>query len=491
MKTISRATLSQLSDQVRKPTYDVGAIETGIVHLGLGAFHRAHQAVYTDDVLQSGDLRWGIVGASLRAADTRDALQPQDWLYTVAEADQFGERLRVIGSLKDVVVAPENPAVLIAAMCQPSVKIISMTVTEKGYCHDPATGELNEVHPDIQHDLANPATPRSAPGFIARAIELRRKNNFAPFTVLCCDNLPSNGHTVHKVVSRLGALQNAELGAYIENEIAFPSTMVDRIVPATTDQDRTRIAAALGVKDNWPVMTEAFTQWVVEDRFPSGRPDWAATFVSDVGPFETMKLRLLNGSHSCIAYLGYLAGHETVAAAMQDADLARFVRRLLDEEAAPTLKVPGGTDVEGYKAALINRFHNPALHHRTWQIAMDGSQKLPQRLLGTARDRLKSGASIDCIALGVAAWMRYVTGTDEKGQPIDVRDPLRDELRKRADTAGLVASQLAPALLSIEKIFGNDLAENQGFVSSVTAALDSLITQGASHTLNKMKRQQS
>jgi fructuronate reductase len=491
MNGLSRATLSRLPGHVRKPAFDLDALETGIAHLGLGAFHRAHQAVYTDDVLQSGDLRWGIVGASLRAADTRDALRPQDWLYTAAEADQSGERLRIVGSLKDVVVAPENPAALLSTLCQPSVKIVSMTVTEKGYCHDPATGELNERHPDIQHDLANPGAPRSTPGFIARAIELRRKNNLAPFTVLCCDNLPSNGHTVHKVVSRLGQMQNAELGTYIQNEIAFPSSMVDRIVPATTDQDRTRIAAALGMQDNWPVMTEAFTQWVVEDRFPSGRPDWAATFVSDVAPFETMKLRLLNGSHSCIAYLGYLAGYETVAEAMQDADLAGFVRRLMDEEAAPTLKVPGGTDVEGYKTALINRFHNPALRHRTWQIAMDGSQKLPQRLLGTARDRLKSGASIDCIALGIAAWMRYVTGVDEKGQPIDVRDPLRDELRRRADAAGLVASQLAPALLSIEKIFGTDLPANQKFVHAVTAALDHLITHGASHTLKTMKGQHS
>ncbi len=491
MQALSRAALSQLPQHVRKPAHDSSQLETGIVHLGVGAFHRAHQAVYTDDVIQSGDLRWGTVGASLRAADTRDALKPQDWLYMVAEADQAGERLRVIASLKDVLVAPESPEALIAAMCQPSVKIISMTVTEKGYCHDPATGELNEAHPDILHDLANPASPRSAPGFIARAIELRRKNNLAPFTVLCCDNLPANGHTVHKVVSRLGALQSADLGAYIGNEIAFPSTMVDRIVPTTTDQDRQRIAATLGVKDSWPVMTEAFTQWVVEDRFPSGRPEWAATFVSDVGPFETMKLRLLNGSHSCIAYLGYLAGHETVAAAMQNADLARFVRRLMDEESTPTLNVPSGTDVEGYKAALINRFQNSALRHRTWQIAMDGSQKLPQRLLGTARDRLKSGASIDCLALGVAAWMRYATGVDEKGQPIDVRDPLRDELRRRADAAGLVASQLAPALLSIEEIFGKDLAESQRFVSSVTSALDNLITQGASPTLKAMKGQKS
>ena len=491
MGTLSRSSLPVLPANVRRPVIDRSRLETGIVHLGVGAFHRAHQAVYTDDVIQSGDLRWGTVGASLRAADTRDALKPQDWLYTVAEADQSGERLRVIGSLQDVLVAPENPDLLIAAMCQPSVRIISMTVTEKGYCHDPATGELNEAHPDIQHDIANPAKPRSAPGFISRAIELRRQKNFAPFTVLCCDNLPSNGHTVHKVASRLGALQSVDLGAYIKNEIAFPSTMVDRIVPATTDQDRQRIATALGVQDNWPVMTEGFTQWVIEDRFKSGRPDWAATFVSDVGPFETMKLRLLNGSHSCIAYLGYLAGHETVAAAMQDADLAGFVQRLMDEESAPTLNVPGGTDVEGYKAALIKRFHNPALRHRTWQIAMDGSQKLPQRLLGTVRDRLKSGASIGCLALGVAAWMRYVTGVDEKSQPIDVRDPLRDELRRRADAAGLVASQLAPALLSLEMIFGKDLSESQRFVSSVTLALDCLITHGASQALKALKRQNS
>jgi fructuronate reductase len=491
MERLSRATLAQLPQHVRRPARDVYRLETGIVHLGAGAFHRAHQAVYTDDVIQSGDLRWGTIGASLRAADTRNALKQQDWLYTLADADQSGERLRVIGSLQDVLVAPENPDALIAAMSQPSVKIISMTVTEKGYCHDPATGELNEAHPDVQHDIANPAKPRSTPGIIARAIQLRRQINLAPFTVLCCDNLPSNGQTVQKVVSRLGKLQGSDLGAYIKNDIAFPSTMVDRIVPATTDQDRQRIAATLGVQDNWPVMTEAFTQWVIEDHFPAGRPDWAATFVSDVGPLETMKLRLLNGSHSSIAYLGYLAGHETVAAAMQDSGISAFVRRLMDEEVTPTLNVPAGADVEGYKSALLKRFHNPALRHRTWQIAMDGSQKLPQRLLGTARDRLRSGASIDCLALGVAAWMRYVTGVDEKGQAIDVRDPLRDELRKCADAAGLVASHLAPALLSIEKIFGKDLAEDARFVRSVISSLDKLIKDGASRTLKTMKGQSS
>lgn len=483
METLSRSALPKLPRDVRAPTQDAKRLETGIVHLGVGAFHRAHQAVYTDDVIQSGDMRWGTVGASLRSTETRDALQAQDWLYTLAENSQSGMRLRVIGSLQDLLVAPENPAALIDDMCRPSVKIISLTVTEKGYCHDPATGELNEDHPDVRHDLANPAVPRSAPGLIARALNVRKQRNLAPFTVLCCDNLPANGHTARKVVSQLATLQDQELGKHIADTIAFPSTMVDRIVPATTDADRDKIQAALGFRDRWPVMTEDFTQWVVEDHFPVGRPDWAATFVSDVSPYETMKLRLLNGAHSCIAYLGYLSGHETVSDAMQDTNLAAFVRRLMDIEATPTLKLPQGADVESYKAALIKRFHNPALRHRTWQIAMDGSQKLPQRLLGTVRDRLKTGAPFECLALGIAAWMRYVTGTDEQGKPIDVRDPLSAELRKRADTAGLIANRLAPALLAVEGIFGKDLPLNATFTAAVTTALDQLITRGVRQTL--------
>jgi fructuronate reductase len=487
MTNLSRATLSSLPAHVRRPKADPAQIETGIVHIGVGAFHRAHQAVYTDDVIEAGDVRWGTVGASLRAAETRDALRPQDWLYSVTESDQSGERLCVVGSLQGLLVAPENPASLLQVLCKQSVKIVSLTVTEKGYCHDPATGELNEDHPDIRYDLANPDAPRSAPGFVTRAIALRRDQGLAPFTVLCCDNLPSNGHVSRRVISRLGELHNAELGKYIDGIIAFPSTMVDRIVPATTDADRAKVAQALGMTDNWPVMTEAFTQWVIEDNFPSGRPDWAAHFVSDVSPFETMKLRLLNGSHSCIAYLGYLAGYETVADAMQDQDLARFVRRFMDEEATPTLVVPKGTDVAGYKAALINRFRNPSLRHRTWQIAMDGSQKLPQRFLGTIRDRLSTGESISCLALGVAAWMRYVTGIDENAKSIDVRDPLRDELRRRADTAGLDAARLVAALINIEAIFGKDLAAHDGFVAAVTSSLDQLIRQGARETLGQMK----
>ena len=482
MPRLSLKTLPLVPQGVRRPDYDPTQIDIGIVHLGLGAFHRAHQAVYTDDVLAK-DRRWGIIGASLRSADTRDALQPQDGLYTLVEGDELGERLRVIGALRDVLVAPEAPGALLDVMCRPTVKIVSLTVTEKGYCHDPASGELNVDHPDIRHDLANPLAPRSAPGFLAAALCQRRKRNLPPFTILCCDNLPSNGRTVARVTAAYARLLDRDLGSFVAEHVAFPSTMVDRIVPATTDDARARIAKSLGLDDAWPVIAEPFIQWVIEDRFPQGRPGWAATFAKDVEPFEHMKLRLLNGAHSALVYLGYLSGYETVADAMGDPALARFIADLMDDEAAPTLKLPSGTDVAAYKAALLARFRNPALHHRTWQIAMDGSQKLPQRLLGTARDLLAQGKPVAGIALGVAAWMRYVTGIDEKGGAIDVRDPLREELRKRADAAGLDAAKLAPALLAVEQIFGTDLPQHRPFAAAVTAALDSLIRHGARQTL--------
>lgn len=480
MTRLSRSTCKTLP-------YDPALVDIGIVHLGVGAFHRAHQADYTDAVLAKGDRRWAILGASLRSGETRDALAAQDYLYTLAQSDETGERCRVIASLRGVLVAPENPQALIEAMCLPSVKIVSLTVTEKGYCHDPATGELNDQHPDILHDLANPDSPRSAPGFLVEAIRARKARGARPFTVLCCDNLPANGRTVAKVVTRLAQLRSPDLGRYVAEHIAFPATMVDRIVPATTDADRARIAAATGLEDAWPVVTEAFTDWVIEDDFPQGRPDWAARFVTDIAPFETMKLRLLNGAHSSMSYLGYLAGHETIADCMKDEALAHFVSHLMNFEVTSTLAVPPDTDVSAYKQALLTRFRNPGLRHRTWQIAMDGSQKLPQRLLGTIRDRLKAGAPIDALALGVAAWMRYVTGVDETGGAIDVRDPLKDELRAKAGAAGLDAKRLAPALLGLEKIFGRDLPTDPRFTTAVTAALDSLIRHGSKQTYENFR----
>ncbi|WP_193760438.1 mannitol dehydrogenase family protein [Bradyrhizobium yuanmingense] len=477
---LGRANLDGLTPAIRRPAYDRSRVTPGIVHLGLGAFHRAHQAVVIDDCLASGSMSWGIVGASLRSPDTRDALAPQDHLYTVAVRAAQGTEHRVIGALLDSVVAREKPAALVEWMADPAIRIVSLTVTEKGYCHTPQTGDLDERHPDVVHDLNNFDAPRSAPGFIAAALARRRAQGLSPFTVLCCDNLAANGNTVQRIVTQFAALRSRELGKWIADTVAFPSTMVDRIVPETTDADRDSVASALDMRDAWPVMTEPFTQWVVEDRFTAGRPDLAAAgveLVGDVKPFELMKLRLLNASHSALAYLGYLSGYATIADTMQDPHFARLAAQVM-EEAAVTLTMPAGTDLAAYRASLLKRFANPALHHRTWQIAMDGSQKLPQRLLGAMQDRLARGLPIATHALAVAGWMRYVSGVDEQGRPIDVRDPFAAEFAALAREAGPVAERLAPALLGVAKVFG-PLGAEPRLREAVTAALGRLYAEGA------------
>jgi fructuronate reductase len=317
---------------------------------------------------------------------------------------------------------------------------------------------------------------------VVEAIARRRAAGRPPFTVLTCDNLPANGRTLHRVLSRFAELRDADLGRFVADRVACPATMLDRIVPATTGDDRAEVAAALGLEDAWPVVAEPYSLWVVEDRFPAGRPHFASAevqLVADVEPWERMKLRLLNGSHSTMAYLGYLAGYATIAETMADPDFAALVRALMDREVSPTLAVPAGADLEGYKRSLCERFANPALKHRTWQIAMDGSQKLPQRLLDSARDRLAAGAPIPRIALAVAGWMRYVTGRDEAGRPIDVRDPLAARLRRIAEDAGPSADRLAPRLLAVGEIFGNDLPTDPRFAGPVTAALERLFRVGA------------
>jgi len=486
MNRLSLASLPALPASIRRPAYDVAATRVGVVHLGVGAFHRAHQAVYLDDRLDAGETGWGVLGASLRSGDTRDALGPQDGFYAVMVRSGDGTRARVVGALRGLVVAPEAPEALLRAMTDPAVRIVSLTVTEKGYCHDPATGALREDHPDIRRDLGTPRAPVSAPGYLVEALRRRREAGTPPFTVLTCDNLPANGRTVRRVISDYAALVDPDLGAWVAGEVACPATMVDRIVPATTDAERAAAREALGVEDAWPVVAEPFTQWVVEDRFPLGRPrleEAGAQLVADVAPYELMKLRLLNGSHSTLAYLGYLAGYETVSDVMADPAFARLVAGLMADEVAPTLAAPAGADLPGYQRSLLERFRNPALRHRTWQIAMDGSQKLPQRLLGTIRDRLGAGAPFDRLALGVAAWMRYVAGVDEAGRPIDVRDPLRDRLRALADAAGSDAARLAPALMGVREIFGDDLPADPRFRAAVTGALERLFAGGAAATV--------
>jgi fructuronate reductase len=478
--------LSAKSATTRLP-YDRSRVTPGIVHLGVGAFQRAHLAVYVDDVLKT-DPSWGIIGASLRRSDTRAALAPQDFLYTLVVRSGSGTAMRVVGSLLDVLDATAQRAELIAAMVDPRIRIVSLTVTEKGYCHDPARGTLDRRHPDILHDLNHPESPVSALGLIVRALELRRAADIAPFTVLCCDNLPANGETMARIVTAFAALRDKRLADHIAGGVAFPSTMVDRIVPATTDADRRLVLEATGFTDAWPVVTEPFSQWVIEDRFPAGRPPFVAVgaqLVRDVRPFELMKLRMLNGSHSTLAYLGYLAGYEFVSDAIAEPTFRALIHALMTDEVMSTLPAGLG-DLGTYRDALLERFANPALRHRTWQIAMDGSQKLPQRLLGTIRDRLAEGRSITLAALGVAAWMRYVAGVDERGRAIDVKDPLATRLRAISDSAGLAPAQLVDHLLGVTEIFGDDLPRSKTFRVALISHLVSLFQRGAAETVYEL-----
>ncbi|VDS07015.1 Polyol:NADP oxidoreductase [Paracoccus haematequi] len=445
----------------------------GIVHLGLGAFFRAHGAIY---VAQAGG--WGVTGVSLQSPGTRDRLKPQGWAYTALELGPDGEKPQVVTVLRDVLVAPEDPQAVLDAMASPATHIVSLTVTEKGYCHEPSTGRLNPGHPDIRHDLENPL-PRSAPGFLVRALAARRAAGLPPFTVLCCDNLPENGRVVRGVVLELARLIDPALADWIRAKGAFPSTMVDRIVPATTPADLDRLEAATGYRDEAPVMHEPFRQWVVEDDFCGPRPAFETVgvqMVADVTPFEHMKLRMLNGTHSSLAYLGYLAGHETIADTMADPVFARLVRGLWGDEIIPALTPPPGEDLAAYADALAARYANPAIRHRTWQIAMDGSQKLPQRILGTIAESRAAGRAVPGLTLAVAAWMRYVSGSDEQGRPIEVRDPLASRL---ADLWHDDPAATVKGFLALAEVFPPTLRDDPGFAADLTAALSGLVRDGA------------
>lgn len=456
---------------------------TGIVHLGLGAFFRAFGCVYVADAMQAAGGDWGIVGVSLRSPDTREALKPQDWAYTSVTLTPDGPQTRVIDVLNDVLVAPEDPQAVLDAMCDPGVRIVSLTVTEKGYCHNPATGALNMGHPDILYDLTH-NLPRSAPGYLVRALQQRHAAGIAPFTVLTCDNLPHNGALVRGVVLDMARRIDPALADWIAENGRFPATMVDRITPATTDEDIKTVETLTGLHDAAPVMHEPFRQWAVQDDFVNGdRPDLAAAgaqLVDDVAAFEDMKLRMLNGTHSALAYLGYLAGHETISDTVADPAFAAYVRHCW-EEIMPAVAAPPGIHLTDYADALFDRYANPAIRHRTWQIAMDGSQKLPQRLLGTLRANLDAGRDSPALCLAVAGWMRYVAGKDEAGQPIDVRDPLADLLR---DTATDSATGTVAALLSLDQIFPADLAAQLAAPVSLAAA--TLWAKGASSAVQEV-----
>lgn len=481
--------LAALPPAVARPRYDRSALAPGIVHLGVGAFMRAHLAVATEAALQADDdRRWGIVGVSLRHPDTRDAIGPQHGLYTLALRDRQARTLQVIGCLLRVLVAPEDPAAVLAAIADPATRIVSLTVTEKGYCRDPASGALRFDDPDIAHDLAHPEAPRSAIGFIVHGLARRRASGLGPVTLLSLDNLAANGDALARLVGAFAQRIDPALADWIITRCTAPNSMVDRIVPRTTDADRQAVAADLGCDDAWPVLAEPFFDWAVEDRFAAGRPAWeraGARVVAESQPWETLKLRMVNGSHSAIAYFGALAGWQTVDVAVGQPALRAHVEALMRDEIEPTLPHLPGLDLDLYRASLLTRFDNPALAHRTQQIAMDGSQKLPQRWLATLRERLASDQPIDRLGLSIAGWLHYLRGRDEAGHAYPIDDPLASLLaeRVRAADAQADATARAATLIDVVPVFG-DLARSQRLIDVVSPALESLRSRGVAETLH-------
>lgn len=477
-QSLSLSTLACLPSSIR-PHYDPAALRSGIVHIGTGAFHRAHQAVYTEEALAADYGDWGIIGASLRQPGVSDMLRAQDGVYSVLTRSAAGSSVRVVACIRDVIHAPSDPQRLPALIASPQIRLVSITVTEKGYGLDPATHALDFTRPDIALDLRTPHLPASTIGTLFAGLHARRLAHGRPLTVLCCDNLQRNGKLLKRLVLAYAEQVDGASARWIEAQVAFPDTMVDRIVPAATPATLDEVEERLGLRDDAAVWGEPFMQWVIEDAFAAERPRWEAAgaqFVADVKPYEDMKLRLLNSSNSLLAYLGYLGGCDYVYQAVALPGFTRLVRRFMQEEAAPTLSMPPGLDLSAYQDRLIERFGNTALPHRCHQIAMDGSQKLPPRFLAIVRDNLASGGPVRLSALAVAAWMRYVGGTDENGRPIQVQDPLAQQLQAAAQGN---ASDIVDRLLSMRSIFGEDLPRSERLRAELVAALEQLQQAGS------------
>jgi fructuronate reductase len=474
---LRQTSLATVPRGVRMPDYDRASIRPGIVHIGIGAFHRAHMAVYVDALL-GDDPNWGIIGASLRRPDTRNALAPQDYLYSLTERSGARNNTRIIGSVLDIIDASAGSQRLIEQIAYEATRIVSLTITEKGYLHDGATGRLRRNHPDIRHDLQNQDTARSVPGVLVAALKARRDRGLAGITVLSCDNLPGNGNIARQVVLDFAEAVGPELAKWIEVNVSFPSTMVDRIVPATTDDDRSAIARHIGAEDAWPVITEPFSQWVIEDNFVAGRPQWEAhgvTMTNNVEPFEHMKLRMLNGAHSTMAYLGRLAGHEFVSQAVRDPAIRSVLDRLMHDEVMPTVHVPG-IDLKAYWETLLERFANPSLNHRLRQIAMDGSQKLPQRILAPLLERAKAGGKTHCLSLALAAWItqlhrQYSEGVDA------IQDPLSTELSVAIIDGSDNPARLVDSFLHLTSVFGPHGQIPTEVRNQITAHVAALMTR--------------
>ncbi|HEY6314651.1 MAG TPA: mannitol dehydrogenase family protein [Streptosporangiaceae bacterium] len=485
---LNSRTVASWSDRMPVPAYDRDLVTPGVVHFGVGGFHRAHQAMYHDRLLSDGTAPdWGICGVGVMPADRRmkQVLKAQDGLYTLVLKHSDGTyEPRVIGSIVEYLYAPDDPEAVIEKMAAPTTRIVSLTITEGGYNINDVTGEFDASNEDVVRDLAPGAVPRTVFGLIIEALRRRWKRGLAPFTVMSCDNLQDNGYRSRRAFTAFARLRDPELGDWVEREARFPNSMVDRITPVTTDADRAEVRERFGIEDQWPVVCEPYTQWVLEDAFTAGRPAYeqvGVQVVDRVEPYELMKLRLLNGSHQAMAYFGYLCGYRLVHEAAQDPAFQAFLLGYMDKEATPTLAPVPGVDLDGYKYNLIERFSNPQIRDTIARLCAESSDRIPKWLLPVVREQLAAGGEIRRSAAVVASWARYAEGVDEAGQPIEVVDRLGDSLmqlarRQREDPDVFIANR---------EIFG-DLIDKKPFVSAYRSALASLHERGARATLESL-----
>ncbi|MBM2620222.1 mannitol dehydrogenase family protein [Actinoplanes sp. LDG1-06] len=488
MLPLNAENLSQLSGDLAVPSYDREALTTGIVHFGVGGFHRAHQAMYLDRLMNEGKaLDWAICGVGVMPADRRmqQVLDAQDGLYTLVVKSPDGTLdARVIGSIKEYLFAPDDPDAVIEKMASPEIRIVSLTVTEGGYNFNAVTGEFMAENPDVQHDLAQPRSPRTTFGLITAAIERRRERGLPPFTIMSCDNIQGNGDAARRSFVAFAALRDSDLAAYVEGNVLFPNSMVDRITPVTTDDDRDDVRKHFGVDDGWPVVCEPFTQWALEDSFGNGRPPWedsGVQVVPDVEPYELMKLRLLNASHQALCYFGYLSGYRLVHDVARDPAFAKFLLAYMEKEAEPTLEPVPGINLREYQHQLIDRFSNAQVKDTVARLCAESSDRIPKWLLPVIRHNLDSGGDIILATAVVASWARYDEGVDEEGEPIEIVDRLRDKL----NAAARRQREEPLAFIQDRDLFG-DLAESERFVSAYTSVLSSLHSRGAKATLEAL-----
>ncbi|EME00439.1 MULTISPECIES: mannitol dehydrogenase family protein [Stutzerimonas stutzeri subgroup] len=490
---LNEANLPRLPVPIARPDYRLAEATSGIAHIGVGGFHRAHQAAYTDALMNTGEgLEWGICGIGTRAEERamRDALAAQDYLYTLVELDDRPDtEVRVIGSIRDMLLVGEDGSeAVVARLADPAIRIVSLTITEGGYCLDDSTGQFNAQLPQIQHDLQNPRSPISVFGLLCAALAKRRGHGVGPFTVMSCDNLPHNGDVTRRATLAFASLVDPDLARWIERNVSFPNAMVDRITPMTSTAHRQDLERQHGLDDAWPVVCEPFVQWVVEDRFVAGRPAWekvGVQFTDDVSPYEEMKIKLLNGSHLALTYLGYLRGYRFVHETMADPLFVEYIRRYMDEDVTPQLAAVPGIDLARYKQTLIERFSNRAIADQLERVCSDGSSKFPKFTVPTINRLIADNTALDRAALVVAAWALYLRGVDENGEQYRIPDPRADFCQS------LVAEDdgLAERLLGCEEIFGTRISRSLAFREAFERNLLRLCTLGVSGTLDLLLTQ--